>query len=464
LETGDLKRLAEGAESIESWVVGAHHNVVARSTYDETNGNWRILTDSRAGRVLASGNSTYGGVQIVAGQAPDKIIARVPTRNGLIDKEIALVGGDIAEIPNNDNIGDLLFDRTSDLWIGFTTIGDMPEERLFNPLFEARVKGARKAFPGLSSRVVSWSSDFSRMIVFTSGEGDSGTYWLVDIASGKAHAVGSEYPEVSQSDVGPIQMVSWKAEDGTAIQGVLSLPPGRDPKSLPVVVLPHGGPEARDYPVFDWWAQAFASRGYAVLQPNFRGSSGYGSAFRDAGFGQWGRKMQTDLSDGLASLAKAGVVDPKRACIVGASYGGYAALAGVTVQHGLYRCAVSVAGVSDPRAMIQYALEKQLGANSATRYWHAFIGSPAGYSEISPLMRASFADAPILLIHGVDDTVVPFGQSVALERALRGVNKSVEFVRLPAEDHWLSREATRTAMLESALIFVEKYNPSAAPN
>jgi dipeptidyl aminopeptidase/acylaminoacyl peptidase len=116
--------------------------------------------------------------------------------------------------------------------------------------------------------------------------------------------------------------------------------------------MPHGGPEARDYPVFDWWAQAFASRGYVVLQPNFRGSTGYGAAFLRAGYGEWGRKMQSDISDGLAFLVDAGIADPGRACIVGASYGGYAALAGVTLQKGLYRCAVSVAGISDLQKMV----------------------------------------------------------------------------------------------------------------
>src|SRR6202007_2715282 len=129
---------------------------------------------------------------------------------------------------------------------------------------------------------------------------------------------------------------------------------GREAKGLPLVVMPHGGPEAHDRPGFDWWAQAFASRGYAVFQPNFRGSDGSGDAFRDAGFGQWGRKMQTDISDGVAELARRGIVDPKLVCIVGASYGGYAALAGVTLQHGLYRCAVSYAGVANMDSMQIY--------------------------------------------------------------------------------------------------------------
>jgi dipeptidyl aminopeptidase/acylaminoacyl peptidase len=298
------------------------------------------------------------------------------------------------------------------------------------------------------------------MMVFTTGGDDSGTYWIVDIKTGAADPIGYEYPTVRPEHVGPIRMIQWKAQDGTVIHGVLSLPPGRLAKNLPVVVLPHGGPEARDYPEFDWWAQAFASRGYAVLQPNFRGSSGYGVAFRDAGFGQWGRKMQTDISDGLADLARQGMIDPKRACIVGASYGGYAALAGVTVQHGLYRCAVAVAGVSDPADMIHYAREENGGdESSSTRYWKKFMGDWSALPEISPVRQAASADAPILLIHGKDDTVVPFAQSAAMQRALLAAHKPVDLVVLPGEDHWFSREATRTRMLTSSVAFVEKYNP-----
>jgi dipeptidyl aminopeptidase/acylaminoacyl peptidase len=231
------------------------------------------------------------------------------------------------------------------------------------------------------------------------------------------------------------------------------------------VVLPHGGPEARDYPGFDWWAQAFASRGYAVFQPNFRGSDGYGVEFRNAGLGQWGRKMQTDISDGVAELARQGIVDPKRACIVGASYGGYAALAGVTVQQGLYRCAVADAGVSDLGDMLTYSAGYRGVPSAGIRYWRAFMGVTSVWENsqvkpISPAELADRADAPILLIHGTSDTVVPIAQSETMEAALKRAGKPVEFVRMENEDHWLSRAETRVQMLKAAVAFVEKYNPA----
>src|SRR5260221_8896530 len=270
------------------------------------------------------------------------------------------------------------------------------------------------------------------------------------------------YPTILQENVAPAKMVSYKAADGLEMEGVLTLPPGREPKALALVVMPHGGPQSRDYLGFDYWAQAFASRGYAVFQPNFRGSDGYGAAFRDAGFDQWGRKMQTDISDGVAELAGQGVVDPKRACIVGASYGGYAALAGVTVQQGLYRCAVSLGGVADPAAFLR-AREASGERNAEVRYWRKFLGaassSDSSLGDISPMKLAARADAPVLIAYGKDDTVVRIGQSRDMASALKGAGKPVEELELPDEDHWLSRQAGRVQWITASVAFVEKHNP-----
>ena len=301
------------------------------------------------------------------------------------------------------------------------------------------------------------------MIIYTDGKDDSGSYWIVDIAKGSADIIGQAYPSVLPANVGPVRWVDYKAADGLEMHGVLTLPPGREAKALPLVVMPHGGPEAHDSPGFDWWAQAFAARGYAVFQPNYRGSTGSGNKFRDAGFGQWGRKMQSDISDGVAELAKQGIVDPKRACIVGASYGGYAALAGVTVQHGLYRCAVSYGGVADLAAMLRYERERTGGFSATTRYWKEFMGATTAFetelNDISPIRLADHADAPVLLIHGKDDTVVTIDQSQSMERALTRAGKPVELVTFPGTDHWLLQEDSRVGMLKASVAFVMRHNP-----
>ena len=460
LDTGVPDKVASGSEVGDGWLVGPNGEVIARASYDQRQGDWKIMRGGFAGPVLASGNNPYGGVTLEGlGRTPGALLVNVPKAHGNSVEEIPLAGGVALEVAESRYITETLHDRRTRTWIGYVQGGDVPELTMFDPQTAARVRGTRKAFPNQSVAFTSWSDDFNRIVVFTSGGDDSGTYWLVDIARGAADPIGHAYPDVPPEAVGPIRMVDWKAADGLQLHGVLSLPPGRPAHNLPVVVLPHGGPEVRDYPVFDWWAQAFASRGYAVLQPNFRGSAGYGAGFVEAGQGQWGRKMQTDVSDGLAELVKEGIVDPKRACIVGGSYGGYAALAGVTVQHGLYRCAVADAGVADLGGMLAYEYAKRRAVSASTRYWKAFMGPESGFGEISPLRLAAKADAPILLIHGKDDTVVLYDQSRAMAKALQAAGKPVELVTMPNEDHWLSREATRIQMLKAAVAFVEKYNP-----
>jgi dipeptidyl aminopeptidase/acylaminoacyl peptidase len=231
-----------------------------------------------------------------------------------------------------------------------------------------------------------------------------------------------------------------------------------------LILVPHGGPAARDTAEFDWIGQALASRGYAVLQPEFRGSDGFGWAHMAAGFGQWGRKMQSDLADGVRFLASQGTIDPKRVCIVGASYGGYAALAGAALpsDKGIYRCAVADSGVADPRGMLKW-VQDRYREDAVLRYWDRFMGvtSPDDpkLSEISPLAHAADVSVPVLLIHGKDDTVVPIEQSEQMAAALQAAGKPVTFVKLNREDHWLSNAETRQRMLAETVKFLEANNP-----
>ena len=283
--------------------------------------------------------------------------------------------------------------------------------------------------------------------------------YKVDVSALRAEPFGYERPAIYPELVGPVSTFEYTASDGLEMDGILTVPPGAEPIDLPLVMLPHGGPHSHDKEGFDWWAQAFASRGYAVFQPNFRGSTNRDEAFIQAGYGEWGGKMQSDVSDGLAALAKEGIIDPSRACIVGASYGGYAALAGVTLQQGLYRCAVSVAGVADVSLMSRIE-SKENSSKVRARSFKRQLGPKSNFKTISPRHHADKADAPILLIHGVDDTVVHFQQSEKMADALKDAGKPYEFLKLDGEDHWLSLAKTRMAMLEATVAFVEKHNPS----
>jgi dipeptidyl aminopeptidase/acylaminoacyl peptidase len=466
LDDGRASRVATDTENPREWLFAPDGTILANAEYDKIRGDWRLYAGPHRGAQLAQNNNKFDSAGIEGqGRTPGTILYLTQDADGgghVFEAPLTGVGQPTELFTDLEAAGPL-FDRETHLLIGALSGGNHPDATFFDAHREAVWRGVKKAFPGLNVELVSYNGDFNSLFVETDGDDDSGTFWIVDIQTGKAEPFSYAYPDVKANDVGPRKYVEYKSADGLAMEGVLTLPPGRDAKNLPVVVIPHGGPRANDDLSFDWWAEAFASRGYAVFQPNYRGSTGYGAEFVQAGYGEWGKKMQTDVSDGLAYLASQGIVDPKRASIVGGSYGGYAALAGVTVQHGLYRCAVSVAGVADLRAMLSDEAYKNDAQSPEVRYWKTAMGArslgDSALRDISPANLASKADAPILLIHGKDDTTVPIEQSRIMERALKSAGKPVEFVVLEGEDHYLSREATRVSMLKAAVAFVEKYNP-----
>jgi dipeptidyl aminopeptidase/acylaminoacyl peptidase len=441
------------------WIVGPDGEVYATLDFQNNKGDWSIRNGD--GKRIASGTRPVGGVSLVGiGTAPDKLVYALEDDDGATHWiELPAAGGDGTPRLESVGIRDTVFDERSQQLVGYMEDGDLPVYKFFDAYRQKVINGTLKAFPGKSVQLQGWNESFNKLIVTTEGSGDPQTWWLVDIKTGKATELGRSYTLRAQ-DIGPVRMVRYQAGDGLDISAVLTLPPGGADSNLPVVVMPHGGPGARDYPGFDWWAQAFASRGYAVLQPNFRGSTGYGAEFQRAGDGEWGRKMQSDLSDGLSFLVQQGIADPRRACIVGASYGGYAALAGVTLQKGIYRCAVSVAGVSDPAEMV-VTDARESGSNATLiRVLRKEVGSGKDLRAVSPLRSAAAADAPILLVHGKDDIVVKYAQSANMAGKLRDAGKPFEFLTLPGEDHWLSKGETRLAMLEAVIAFVQKHNPA----
>jgi dipeptidyl aminopeptidase/acylaminoacyl peptidase len=216
--------------------------------------------------------------------------------------------------------------------------------------------------------------------------------------------------------------------------------------------MPHGGPESRDYPGFDYWSQFVASRGYVVIQPQFRGSAGFGLDFMHAGYREWGGKMQTDLLDGVSALAAKGQTDPSRVCIVGWSYGGYAALEGITSHPEAYKCAVSVNGISDLQRLMKEEIQRG-GGRGAIEDEHNMLGDPAQdgaqLADYSPIHHVDRAGGPVLLVGGQDDQTVIFEQSALMQKALEDAGKQVELVSFKGDDHQLHTTADRTAMLEA---------------
>lgn len=353
-----------------------------------------------------------------------------------------------------------LFDGRTGALLGVRYGVDVPDSEYFDKSLQALLRGLRQALPNSTLiSMASASADRKIMAIYAESTDDAGTYYILNRNTTNMSAFAQAYPDLSPADIGAVKAVSYPARDGVTVPAYLTLPPGSAGRNLPTVIMPHGGPESRDFMTFDWWAQFLANRGYAVLQPNFRGSSGYGAAWSRAGYGQWGGVMQHDVSDGVKYLVAQGIADPSRICIVGASYGGYAALAGATLTPELYACAVSVAGPSDLGTMLRWEKNTRGGSKGeAYTYWIESIALSEVDSDavrrVSPARQAKAVRAPILLIHGEKDLVVPIAQSEDMDQALNEEKKPHKFVKLPGEDHYLSQQSTRVLMLKEIEAFL----------
>lgn len=466
--TNRATQIARG-RNVGNYLLNSAGEPIARSTYYAETGTWSVDVKRDGGwpRVWSTTALLDQPSLIGFGASTKTVIVQAKLEGDDEPKyrELSLETGQWTDLAFDTQPDSLIYHPVTKLLIGTVRTSDEgPVYDITDPAATRTWRAVRTAFKDRHPSIQSWAANMRSLIVETDGNGDPGTYNLVDLDRGVAEIVGQSYPDIAANQVGEIRSVSYTAADGMTIPGYLTLPPGvQEPRDLPLVVLPHGGPAARDTFGFDWWAQALAAQGYVVLQPNFRGSDGLGEAHLSAGYGQWGRKMQTDLSDGVRWLASHGMIDPKRVCIVGASYGGYAAMAGPTLDTGIYRCAVAVAGVSDLNEMIRWSGGGSRGRESpVVRYWMRFMGAeklgdPA-LDALSPALMADRADAPMLLIHGRDDTVVPYDQSVRLYNALRRAGKPVELVPLDDEDHWLSTAATRQRMLDETVRFLKANN------
>jgi dienelactone hydrolase len=453
-----------GTDATRGWLVDDAGEIVAEENYYEKDQRWQMKIRRDGHWFDAESTRSPIDVPEMLGFGPkgDAVLVSTLDQDRPVWELLSLQDGKLGPpMEAGDDLNTPFEDPATHRMIGGIRYDDQSEYVFFSPALKSRWHSIVDTFPDERVDLVSTSADMMQFVVRVDGAVDGYRYVLINMNTARSYPISGVYDDLKESF--ETRRITYEAADGLKIPAYLTLPAKRPAAKLPLVVLPHGGPAARDSLDFDWWAQAIASQGYAVLKPNYRGSVTTQS-FKTAGYGEWGRKMQTDLSDGVRYLAKEGIIDPARVCIIGASYGGYAALAGVTLDPGVYRCAVSVAGISDLKRFIQWVNERdRAGSHIAGRYWDRYMGvqgpNDPALDAISPIKHLDKVNVPVMLVHGKDDTVVPFEQSEFMLKALTKANKKVELVTLKKEDHWLSRGETRLLMLQSSMAFLKANNP-----
>ena len=302
------------------------------------------------------------------------------------------------------------------------------------------------------------ATDGTQMLVRTWSDVDPGKYLLLDTQKMTLKQIASARPEIDPARMQPMQLLHYSADDGLSIPAYLTLP-GHPAKPAPTIVLIHGGPQARDHWGFDPEVQIFAAHGYAVFQPQFRGSTGFGKHFEEAGYGQWGQAMQADITAGVRYLIDHKIADPDRICIIGGSYGGYAALWGLVQTPDLYKCGVSLAGVVDleTELRIDSDISKSAVMREDTRTrWGDPTLMKTTFDSVSPLQHADRIKAPLLLAHGKLDERVPMSQGRQMYDRMRALHKDVQWLEFYNEHHSLAHVENQRDFYDAVFDLLER--------
>ena len=312
-----------------------------------------------------------------------------------------------------------------------------------------------RSFQGFDISITSATEDQSKLIVFAHSDTNPGDYYLFDTKTKGADFLFTQRTWIDLNNTVPMKSMEFTTRDGTTIYGYLTLPKEKS-QSFPLVVLPHGGPHyVRDHWQFDWEVQLLASRGYAVLQVNYRGSGGYGAEFQTAGYGKWGTLMIDDIADATKSVIEHGAIDPDRICIFGHSYGGYAALMGAVRNPNLYKCSIGSMGVYNLPMMFNTGnIPKNI---NGIAYLKRALGTDVEEQKSnSPVHNVEKIKANVLLVHGGADSRVPIEQAESLKGAFEKINKEYEWLEIENEGHGYYDEGNRYTIYAKVLDFLDK--------
>ncbi|WP_427453864.1 alpha/beta hydrolase family protein [Litorimonas sp. WD9-15] len=360
-----------------------------------------------------------------------------------------------ADVPRGYDYGPI-FDPATDELIGVGYTDDTSRSIYSAEPYKSWHEKAKKALKGMEVSILSRTRDNSMVTIYAHSEGNAGEFYLMEPDKGQISSIGGMYPELAPSEIAKTIRADYTARDGLEIPAYLTLPPGKttDSGPMPMVVMPHGGPTARDTADFDFWAQYLAAKGYVVFKPQFRGSTGFGYNFERAGYGEFGKGMLHDTVDGVNTLIEQNIADPDKICVTGASYGGYQALALPMIEPDMFQCALSVNGVSDIRDILKFEVARTGSNSGVIKFWRKIIGDRNSDKEMlieqSPAENAEKIKAEIVLVHGTDDMTVPVQQSKTMAKALKKVGQSDDIILLENDDHNLSLPISRKKLLEAS--------------
>ena len=464
VESGAMRVVVSAKPSVLNWFADHVGRVRAGEGGRRGGGSWIVYgraNDEDPFETLADYDRAGGDGFRFAGFDPDpnKLYVYAATANdrtGLFPYDLARK--ELAPALYADpvyDVGPLMRSPRTGKLLGVEVVGDRPGIHFFDDAAAREQTAIDRAFPGTTNRIVSLDRAEHIAIVEVSGDTKPPQYFVFDRDKKRMDFLFAAYPKLDEKALAPMKAVRYRARDGVEIQGYLTLPRGGQ-TNLPTIVLPHGGPSTRD--VWGWHAEAqfLASRGFAVFQPNFRGSTGFGRDYERKGYRQWGLAMQDDISDGVTWLVEQGISDRGRIGIYGASYGGYAALEGLVKTPDLYRAGASFAGVSDLVDWLDHS----------DHYLFSDFNKPMNgdgsddrtqLAAISPARHAGQIRVPVLIAHGEDDAIVRVKQSQSMADALKAAGATVETHYYPDEGHGFTNERNRIDFHEKLAAFFERH-------
>ncbi|TCV94975.1 dipeptidyl aminopeptidase/acylaminoacyl peptidase [Luteibacter rhizovicinus] len=420
--------------------------------YHRENNSWAKWGRDQSGVSFSPIRQVSGGTRLWAFYSP----AGGPAQ--LVEQDES---GANRKVLAKDDFGSV---STSGLWtaapeqpFGVRTLTGVPKVTYLDPqLPAAKIHAAlSQKFPGYFVHFVDFSEDGGQLLVYISSDRDPGRYFMMDMHTLKAKALFASEPWVDPAKMAERRPIRFKASDGREIEGILTLPKGKTEAGLPMVLLPHGGPHGvSDDWFYDSDAQFLANRGYLVLQVNYRGSSGRGAEFDQAGYLKWGTRVQQDMIDGVKWAIDQTYADPKRICVYGASFGAYSAMMTVARAPGMFRCAIGYAGIYDLKMMYSKGDIRQ------QKYGRSYLTNVIGRDDAdlaanSPTMLADKIDVPVFLVHGEDDQRAPFEQAKAMRAALDKAHRKYEWMSVPGEGHGFYKSENEEAFLTKMETFLK---------